>query len=137
MFTNNLTINLSIDDFPFSPSFGSYIDVLGTDLFENWKEKVDVEFHSPSVSIETITNNWKKIFSVCDEKKLSNFLRKHNEDLVKISGCELELLENNNRKSKYKLSPSFIYDYIDPIIEKLSDDFMSCIDRSKFTPIEI
>ena len=123
--------DLLLKDFPISPSLGSIIDGMGGDYFEDWSQKVSVEFHNKDRTIQSINENWNILNNFCDQKKLNEFISKFTPQLVHISKLESVLIDyNEDDYHRYR-----IYDLIDPIIEELSEEYMKCLDSTKFTPL--
>jgi hypothetical protein len=122
---------LLLKDFPISQSLVSMIDVLGRDYFEDWSDKVFIEFHDDDRTVQSINDNWNILNHFCDRKKLNEFISKFTPQLVYISKLESVLIDyNGDDYHRYR-----IYDLIDPIIEELSEEYMKCVDSTKFIPL--
>ena len=123
--------DLLLKDFPISESLVSMIDVLGRDYFEDWNDKVFIEFHNDDRTVQSINENWNVLNNFCDKKKLKEFTSKFTPQLVYISKLESVLIDyNGDDYHRYR-----IYDLIDPIIEELSEEYMKCLDSTQFTPL--
>ena len=118
-------------DFPISPSLGSMIDSMGGDFFEDWSDKVSVEFHNKDRTVQSINESWSVLHNFCDQKKLNEFILEFTPQIVHISKLESVLIDYDvDNYHRYR-----IYDLIDPIIEELSEEYIKCIDPTKFTPL--
>ena len=122
--TNNINTfkeNLLKNDTPFSPSLGLQIISIGSDLYEDWDEKVGSDYEMTTLDV---------LFDHCNKTKLNEFISKFEDELDYVSKLESVINNNTSDYERYR-----IYDLIDPTNSHLSEKFMNCIDPNNFTPM--
>ena len=113
--------NLLKNDTPFSPSLGLQIISIGSDLYEDWDEKVGSDYEMTTLDV---------LFDHCNKTKLNEFISKFEDELDYVSKLESVINNNTSDYERYR-----IYDLIDPTNSHLSEKFMNCIDPNNFTPM--